>query len=106
MAKNFRELQAKMSPAARMRSVAKAQAMVEHMALDELREARQLTQAHLGERLGTNQAAVSKLERRADMYISTLQHTIEAMGGKLEIRATFPEGSVQLRGLGLKRRAS
>jgi hypothetical protein len=42
--------------------------------------------------LGINQAAVSKMERRADMYISTLQSMIRAMGGQLKIEAVFPEG--------------
>ena len=36
-------------------------------------EARELTQHHLANLLAINQAAVSKMERRADMYISTLQ---------------------------------
>ncbi len=105
MAKNYRELQAKMSATARARAAAKAEAFAETMALDELREARRLTQEHLAERLGVNQSAISKLERRADMYLSTLQHTVEAMGGQLEIRAVFPEGVVRLRGLGERRRA-
>ena len=40
--------------------------------------------------LGVKQAAVSKLERRTDMYVSTLRGLIEAMGGTLEIVARFP----------------
>jgi hypothetical protein len=94
MAKNFKELQAKMSPESRARSEAKAQRMIQEMALDELRAARALTQEHLSTILGMKQSAVSKLERRADMYVSTLCHFIEAMGGKLEIRAVFPDGDV------------
>jgi hypothetical protein len=46
--------------------------------------------------LGINQAAVSKMERRADMYISTLQSMIRAMGGQLKIEAVFPEGKVEI----------
>ena len=46
--------------------------------------------------LGINQAAVSKMERRADMYISTLQSMIRAMGGQLKIQAVFPEGKVEI----------
>ena len=30
------------------------------------------------------------------MYVSTLGKFIEAMGGKLEIRAVFPTGSVRI----------
>lgn len=46
--------------------------------------------------LGVNQAAVSKLERRADMYVSTLQSFVKAMGGELKITARFPEGTVEI----------
>jgi hypothetical protein len=43
-----------------------------------------------------NQAAVSKLERRADMYVSALQSFVKAMGGELKITARFPEGTVEI----------
>jgi hypothetical protein len=46
--------------------------------------------------LHIKQASVSKMERRTDMYIGTLSKFIEAMGGHLEIRATFPDGSVRI----------
>jgi hypothetical protein len=46
--------------------------------------------------LGVNQAAVSKLERRTDMYVSTLQDFVKAMGGELRITAPFPEGTVEI----------
>jgi DNA-binding XRE family transcriptional regulator len=96
MAKNFKELQKKMSPESRARSQAKAEKMIREMALDELRAARELTQEHLAKVLGVNQAAISKLERRTDMYVSTLRDFIKAMGGSLEIRAVFPEGDVRI----------
>ncbi len=96
MAKNFRELRAKMSPERRARSEAKAKRMIEEMALDELRVARELTQEQLARALRINQAAVSKMERRTDMYLSTLQGVIRAMGGELEIRAVFPDGTVRI----------
>jgi transcriptional regulator with XRE-family HTH domain len=85
-----------MSPASRARSEAKAERMIQEMALDELRAARALTQEHLSTILGVKQAAISKLERRADMYVSTLRQFIEAMGGQLEIRAVFPDGDVRI----------
>jgi DNA-binding transcriptional regulator YiaG len=94
MAKNFKELQAKMSPERRARNAAAAKKMLEEMPLDELREARELTQEQLARVLRVNQAAVSKMERRTDMYLSTLQGIIKAMGGQLEIRAIFPDGVV------------
>ncbi|MBW7925859.1 MAG: XRE family transcriptional regulator [Burkholderiaceae bacterium] len=67
------------------------------MPLAELRHAHSLSQQALAERLGINQAAVSKLERRTDMYVSTLRQYIEAMGGELHIVARFPEGEVRIR---------
>jgi hypothetical protein len=36
------------------------------------------------------------MEKRTDMYISTLRSHIEAMGGQLEITAHFPDGSVKI----------
>ena len=66
------------------------------MPLHLLGEARKMTQVHLAKILGVNQAAVSKLERRADMYVSTLQSFVKAMGGELKITARFPEGTVEI----------
>jgi len=85
-----------MPPESRARVAERVKATLENMALDELRAAREMTQEHLAEILKVNQAAVSKLERRADMYVSTLGRFIEAMGGKLEIRAVFPDGTVRI----------
>jgi transcriptional regulator with XRE-family HTH domain len=85
-----------MSSESLARSEATAERLIREMALDELRAARALTQKHLSTLLGVKQSAVSKLERRADMYVSTLRHVIEAMGGQLEIRAVFPEGDVRI----------
>ena len=99
MGKNFRELQAKMSAKSRSRSEAKAGRMIREMALDELREARQLTQEQLAEQLNVRQPAIAKMERRADMYLSTLRSVIKAMGGELDIRAVFPDGSVRIKKL-------
>ena len=64
------------------------------MPLHELRQARAMTQKALGEVLKVNQPAVAKLERRADMYVSNLRSYIEAMGGRLNIVAEFPQGNV------------
>jgi transcriptional regulator with XRE-family HTH domain len=97
MAKNFQTLREKMSPEARERSSRLAARYRSEMPLDELREAREMTQQHLARILRVNQAAVSKMERRTDMYVSTLQDFIRAMGGELKITASFPEGTVEIR---------
>ena len=96
MAKKFNTLREKMSPPARDRSSALAAKYRAEMPLDELREAREMTQQHLARLLKVNQSAISKMERRADVYVSTLQTVIRAMGGKLKITASFPEGEVEI----------
>jgi len=96
MAKKFAELRAQMSPESRVRSEAKAQAMLAEMPLNELRQARGLSQKMLAEVLHVQQPSVAKLERRTDMYISTLRSHIEAMGGELEVVARFPDGTVKI----------
>ena len=45
----------------------------------------------------TKQPSIAKLEKRTDIYISTLRETIEAMGGTLDIVARFPDGSVKIK---------
>jgi transcriptional regulator with XRE-family HTH domain len=64
------------------------------MPLDALRDARQLTQVQMAQLLKVSQGAVSKVERRTDMFVSTLRNYVRAIGGDLEIRAVFPEGDV------------
>lgn len=97
MAKNFKELQAKMPPESRTRAIEKAERMTREMALDELREARLLTQEQLAEQLNVRQPAIARMERRTDMYLSTLRSVIKAMGGELDIRAIFPDGIVRIK---------
>ena len=97
MARKFSELRAKMPEARRTAAAERTRVMLDEMPLAELREARDLTQATLAQALGVEQGNVSKLERRTDMYISTLRRYIEAMGGILEIVAHFPDGSVRVK---------
>ena len=96
MARKFRELEVRMSPEAVTASDRIYSRLKETMALDELRDALRMTQQELAQTLNVDQSAVSKLERRTDMYVSTLRRCIAAMGGQLEIRAVFPEGSVRI----------
>ncbi|MBI4499618.1 MAG: XRE family transcriptional regulator [Gemmatimonadetes bacterium] len=96
MAKKFEELRARMSPESRRRSHALAQKMLAEMPLQELRQARRLSQEALAKTLGAKQASISKLERRTDMYVSSLRQYVAAMGGELEITARFPDGVVRI----------
>ena len=68
-----------------------AQLIAEEMTLQELRRARKLTQVRMAKELGIGQDGVSKLEKRANLMISTLRKTVEAMGGTLSLVAEFPD---------------
>jgi DNA-binding transcriptional regulator YiaG len=92
MAKNFQELRAGMSAEAKAVSAAEHSRLVEEMSLHQLRKARELTQTKIAEELHMGQGDVSKLERRTDMYVSTLTSYLQAVGADLEIRAVFPDG--------------
>ena len=70
--------------------------LVAEMPLHKLRRARTMTQRDLARTLNVNQPAVSKLEQRADVYVSSLRSYVEAVGGKLKIVAEFPEGEVAI----------
>jgi len=100
MARPFKELVAKLPADAQQRAEAKARKLIAEYALAELREARLMTQTRLAEILGKDQSVVSRIEKRTDMYVSTLAEFIRAMGGELEIRAVFPEGSVKIKKFG------
>ena len=96
MVKKFSELRAGMSAPARAKAVATAQAMLAEMPLNELRQARGLSQKMLAEVLHVQQPSIAKMEKRTDMYLSTLRSHIEAMGGELDVIARFPDGSVKI----------
>lgn len=96
MAHNWRDIRRKLSPEQEEETRLYVKSVVEAVSLNQLREARSLTQANLASILGINQGSVSKMEKRTDMYISTLRSFIQAMGGQLQIKAVFPEGEVQI----------
>jgi DNA-binding XRE family transcriptional regulator len=100
MAKKYSELRKRLSPAAREVAVQEAAKLMLELTLQQLRQSRQLTQKNLAAELQVDQAAVSKLERQTDMYVSTLRRHIKAMGGDLQIIAHFPDGDVLLNQLG------
>jgi len=79
---------------------AKAAALREEMTLEELRKARDLSQEEIAQALAVGQPTVAKLEKRTDMHISNLRRYIEALGGKLEITARFPDASVVINNVG------
>ena len=96
MARKFSELRARMAPESRARAEVKARTMLAEMPLNELRQARGLSQKMLAELLHVQQPSIAKLEKRTDMYLSTLRSHIEAMGGELDVIARFPDGAVKI----------
>ena len=97
MARNFKELEAKMSPESRLRVKARTREMMAEMLLAEIRKSVGLTQEDLAAALGIKQPSLSKLENQDDMQISTLRRLIEALGGQLEIIAHLPKEDIRIR---------
>ncbi len=94
--RKFRELIDAMPANRRQKIAQRVRETIAAMPLDELRKARQMTQAKLAQSLGVNQGEVSKIEHRTDLYLSTLSEYVEALGGRLEIRAVFPDREVRI----------
>lgn len=92
MARNYKELQAKMDPASRAANQNRVRQELQRMALEDLRNAKQATQTDLAELLDVPQSSISRIEQRADMYLSTLRNYVQAMGGVLQIQAVFADG--------------
>jgi transcriptional regulator with XRE-family HTH domain len=60
------------------------------MTLAELRKGRKISQARVAKALGIGQMQISRLEKRQDPRLSTMQRTVAAMGGHLTMIASFP----------------
>ena len=95
--RSFAELRARMTPAAQAKAEAEALRLEEEMDLAEVRRALKLSQDEIAQTLQIGQGSVAKIEKRADMYVSTLRRFIEAMGGQLEIVARFSDHSVKIK---------
>lgn len=61
------------------------------MTLSEVRKGRKISQAKMAEALGIGQMQISRLEKRKDPRLSTMQRTVAAMGGHLTMIVTFPD---------------
>jgi len=97
----FQQLRDRLSPDAQREAAALTATMEQELSLSELRRARAMTQEQLASDLHVGQASIAKLERRTDMYLSTLRRFVEAMGGELDIVVRFPnQPQVRLRGIG------
>jgi hypothetical protein len=78
-----------------------AELIAEEFNLRELRRLRRLTQARLSRKLKIGQEGVSRIEKRTDLYLSTLRNYVEGVGGKLSLIVEFPDRPpVSLAGFG------
>jgi hypothetical protein len=78
-----------------------AELISEEINLRELRRLRKLTQTRLSRKLKIGQEGVSRIEKRSDLYISTLRSYVEGVGGKLSLVVELPDRPpVILTGLG------
>ena len=92
MAKTLKEVMATLPKEERERIRTRARELIaEEMSLQDLRKAIGKTQDAVAKRLKVGQDAISKLETRSDMYISTLRGFVKAIGGDLELVARFPD---------------
>ena|SRR5258708_7202174 len=98
----YEKILATFSPA-RQQKIKKraAELIAEEFTLRDLRRAKQITQEEVAQRLRGRQVYVSRLERRADMKLSTLRDYVRALGGDLQLMVTFPgDVPVRLRDIG------
>jgi hypothetical protein len=80
-------------PEARRRKIElrTAELIAEELNLREMRRLRKLTQARLSKKLKIGQEGVSRIEKRSDLYISTLRGYVEGLGGKLKLVVELPD---------------
>jgi DNA-binding XRE family transcriptional regulator len=79
----------------------RAEEIRQEINLREMRRLRKVTQARLSKKLKIGQEGVSRIEKRTDLYLSTLRSYVEGLGGKLSLTVEFPDRApVVLTGFG------
>lgn len=101
----WNELQHKASHEVRAQLKREAHAELQRIGFDKLRQARQQTQIAVAEKLHVGQGSVSRIEKQSDFLLSTLREYVGALGGKLELRAIFPDGDFVIESLGAEKPA-
>jgi transcriptional regulator with XRE-family HTH domain len=97
MAKSFDELVKRTTTKkTQAKAAVRAQELLGELLLSEIRQLAGKSQQEVAETLGMKQPSLSKLEKQADMQISTLRKIIKALGGELEVLARFPKGTVRI----------
>ena len=79
-------------PPNRVRVDATKRSVALTIALNELRELREMTQEHVAASLATSRPNVSRIEHEDDVRLTTLQRYVTALGGELELAVQFPDG--------------
>jgi transcriptional regulator with XRE-family HTH domain len=97
MAKSFDELVKRTTTKkTQAKAARRAQVLLGELLLSEVRELTGKSQQEVAESLGMKQPSLSKLEKQADMQISTLRKIVAALGGELQVLAKFPKGIVKI----------
>ncbi|MDE1150142.1 MAG: XRE family transcriptional regulator [Azospirillaceae bacterium] len=92
MTVSLEEFMNDLTPEDRVAVAARTKELIEEeLTLRDLRQAQDLTQEHMAKLMGIEQESVSRIERRADLLLSTLSSYVSAMGGKLRLVAEFPD---------------
>jgi transcriptional regulator with XRE-family HTH domain len=92
MAKTLTEVMKRLPPKRRARIEAEtARDAAQIMTLREVRKAFHLSQESIAKTLKMEQESVSRIERRADLLLSTMKKYVAAMGGDLKLIAEFPD---------------
>jgi predicted XRE-type DNA-binding protein len=106
--KPWSEISAKLraDPERRARIEQREQAIEAELTISQLREARGATQGKVAERMNVTQSNVSHFERNPNIFLRSLASYVEALGGRLEVRAVFPDLVVTLAVSGAQRQSS
>ena len=97
MAKSFDELVKRTTTKkTQAKAARRAQELLGELLLSEVRQLAGKSQQEVADTLGMKQPSLSKLEKQADMQISTLRKIVKALGGELEVLARFPKGTVKI----------
>ena len=105
-AHQWNDLKHKASPEVRAQLKREAQAELQRIGFDKLRQARQQTQIAVAEKLRVGQGSVSRIEKQSDFLLSTLKEYVGALGGQLELRVIFPDGDFVIESFGTEKPAS
>lgn len=87
------------SPEQLARTDSRVEREILQMNLRAMRELTGKTQVELAKISKMSQSDLSKAEHRADHLVSTLRRYVEALGGQLDVIATFGDKTIKLRGV-------